>query len=597
MGWEGFTKAVILAGGRGTAALPLANHWPKLAFPIGPAPLLTHMLSYLRKNGIRDVAVLFSEHKNWSKESLPADVCGPQRKMSVTWHFDNGTKGTAGALKAVSGFVGTDDFLVLQANLYIESLNLAEIARTHRTRGSGLTIVVEPRRRERMDLEQVEIDGEGRVARVDVFHRSCLGDEPLSCSGVYAMNPRVLTTFDDEGYVDIKEQLLPLLQRSNIPVHAVNMNGVVKRVNTLDDYLRLSGEYLFNGVGKPDPYFEPLTEIRPRVWVGSNVRISPEAYLLGPLVIGEGCMIDDHAEVIGPASIGQGTRLEANSHVRESIVWPGCRVGKGARVEFSVIAGGHSVPEKSVVHNAVVVKSPDSIDRFERAESPSPRRFGGTSGAAPEVTLGSPGRGRGTGFFYPAVKRGFDLILSAVSLILLAPLLLLLAAFIKLTSRGPVFFHQTRCGLGGKEFRIHKFRTMIVGAERLQERFSAVKETDGPMFKLELDPRVTAIGRVLRRTSLDELPQLFNVFKGQMSLVGPRPLAMDEMRCSPSWRDIRLSVKPGITGLWQVEGRDSPYFHDWIEYDVHYALRRSLWLDFKILLKTLGTAVVGNGAK
>ena len=156
-----------------------------------------------------------------------------------------------------------------------------------------------------------------------------------------------------------------------------------------------------------------------------------------------------------------------------------------------------------------------------------------------------------------------------------------------------MIFAQQRCGRWGREFRMYKFRTMIEGAEQLHARLTEHNEVDGPMFKIERDPRVTIVGRFLRRTSLDELPQLFNVLKGDMSLVGPRPLAMKEMKCSPSWRDIRLSVKPGITGSWQVESRGSR-FHDWIEHDILYVLNHSLWLDLRILLKTARVAVTGG---
>jgi len=143
---------------------------------------------------------------------------------------------------------------------------------------------------------------------------------------------------------------------------------------------------------------------------------------------------------------------------------------------------------------------------------------------------------------------------------------------------------------------MYKFRTMVEDAEKLQEQLRDNNIVNGPMFKMENDPRVTRTGVFLRKTSLDELPQLFNVLKGEMSLLGPRPLKMEEMAFSPSWRNIRLSVKPGITGLWQVEARSSGLFHEWIKYDIYYVKHDSLWMDITILFKTIKGVLKKTGA-
>ena len=189
-----------------------------------------------------------------------------------------------------------------------------------------------------------------------------------------------------------------------------------------------------------------------------------------------------------------------------------------------------------------------------------------------------------------------DIVLSAIGIILLFPFFLLIAIAIKIDSPGPVFYIQKRCGIRGKFFGMVKFRTMVANAEKLHRELIPKKETDGPMFKISNDPRVTRLGRKLRNTSIDELPQLFNVLKGEMSLVGPRPLIMDEMKFSPSWRETRLKVKPGITGLWQIQGRSEAPFHDWIRYDVYYVKNQSLWLDIKILFKTIKVVLKKVGA-
>ncbi len=190
---------------------------------------------------------------------------------------------------------------------------------------------------------------------------------------------------------------------------------------------------------------------------------------------------------------------------------------------------------------------------------------------------------------YVWLKRAVDVTASAAGLILLSPLLLIVAACVKLTSRGPVFFAHKRQGLGGREFFCLKFRSMTVGADAMQDALRDKNEVDGPQFRIVEDPRLTRLGGRLRRFNIDEMPQLFNVLFGDMSLVGPRPSPDSENQLCPAWRRTRLSVKPGITGLWQVlRRRQCPQsdFQEWIYYDVEYARHRSLWLDWQILLHT-----------
>jgi len=170
---------------------------------------------------------------------------------------------------------------------------------------------------------------------------------------------------------------------------------------------------------------------------------------------------------------------------------------------------------------------------------------------------------------------------------------------IKLSSKGPVFFKQQRSGLNGSPFSIYKFRTMATNAEQYQHELAAMNEMTGPVFKVTNDPRITPIGKWLRKFSLDELPQLFNVLRGEMSLVGPRPLPVDEVR---RFNDLahrrRLSVKPGITCLWQISGRNQiTDFKDWVRLDLQYIDNWSIWLDLTILVRTLPAVLLGTGAK
>ena len=194
-------------------------------------------------------------------------------------------------------------------------------------------------------------------------------------------------------------------------------------------------------------------------------------------------------------------------------------------------------------------------------------------------------------------KRILDIVVSASALVVLSPLLVCIAVVVRMTSPGPSLFVQERLGLGKRRFRMLKFRTMVVDAEDRMIEVEHLNETEGPTFKLTHDPRIAPVGNFLRKTSLDELPQLFNVLVGDMSLVGPRPLPLRDYRgFSEDWHRRRFSVKPGITCLWQVSGRSSIAFDRWMQLDMEYIDGWSLWLDFKILAKTVPVVMRGSGA-
>ena len=195
------------------------------------------------------------------------------------------------------------------------------------------------------------------------------------------------------------------------------------------------------------------------------------------------------------------------------------------------------------------------------------------------------------------VKRTVDVVLGSALLVVLAPLFAVVAVFIKLTSPGPILFVQERVGLHKRPFRFVKFRTMVQDAERQQAALESKNQVSGPVFKIWNDPRTTPVGALLRKTSIDELPQLINVIKGDMSLVGPRPLPIRDYRAFDSdWHRRRFSVRPGMTCLWQIGGRNSVPFEQWMEMDMQYIDQWSLWLDFKILANTLPAVVTGRGA-
>ena len=191
-------------------------------------------------------------------------------------------------------------------------------------------------------------------------------------------------------------------------------------------------------------------------------------------------------------------------------------------------------------------------------------------------------------------KRVLDIAVSTVGLLILLPLLPCIALLIKITSRGPVFFSQTRVGRNGRLFRLYKFRTMVKDAEQLRANLSSRNEIDGPVFKMALDPRITPVGAWLRRSSIDEFPQLWNVFLGEMSLVGPRPPLPSEVAQYEKWHRRRLSIKPGLTCLWQVSGRHRVDFKNWMKLDLQYIDSWSWWSDVKILLRTIPALLRGQ---
>jgi exopolysaccharide biosynthesis polyprenyl glycosylphosphotransferase len=197
---------------------------------------------------------------------------------------------------------------------------------------------------------------------------------------------------------------------------------------------------------------------------------------------------------------------------------------------------------------------------------------------------------------YALLKRATDIVVSLAGIILLSPLFAAIAVIIKIDSGGPAIFRQTRVGHNGRHFLFYKFRSMRHGSERLRDSLQYLSHMTGPVFKIKKDPRITRVGRFLRKSSMDELPQLFNVLRGDMTLVGPRPSLPEEVKKYGKRELKRMNVKPGLTGLWQVSGRNDISFLEWMELDLYYIEHRSLMLDLKILIRTIPTVLSGKGA-
>jgi lipopolysaccharide/colanic/teichoic acid biosynthesis glycosyltransferase len=302
---------------------------------------------------------------------------------------------------------------------------------------------------------------------------------------------------------------------------------------------------------------------------GPGGDIDPSARLIGPVLVHRGAVVGAGATVVGPAVLGAHARVGRDAVVAQCLLGPEAAVGAGV-----------------VLRHRAVFGPVDAAEPVEAAARPYL--------AAPAPALPSseePERWPRAATAYPAVKAALDVAAAAVGLLLLSPLLLLIALLVKLGSRGPVLYRDRREGRGGRAFDCLKFRTMSAGADAQQRELRAANQVDGPQFKMARDPRVTRLGRVLRRLSLDELPQLLNVLRLEMSLVGPRPSPFRENQLCIPWRDGRLSVRPGITGLWQVcrNRRAQGDFHQWIHFDLLYVRHMSFLVDLKILAATLVT--------
>lgn len=323
---------------------------------------------------------------------------------------------------------------------------------------------------------------------------------------------------------------------------------------------------------------------------------------------------NQHVLIVGAGRVGQtlAREIASNRYLGLEVVGflddnPG-----SASQECEIIGGTSDLEEvvRRKFVDEVLVSIPSQRDLVARLISQS-RRLGKSIRVVPDLlSLGMEGikasylgriplleyYGKGLHGADLFLKRSFDIVVSLSSLLLLSPLLILIAAAVKLDSRGPVIYVSPRNGKKGKLFNFYKFRTMVTGADKMLESLRHLNETDGPVFKIRNDPRVTRVGRFLRRYSLDELPQLWNVLRGDMSLVGPRPPTPNEVAKYEDWQLKRLEIRPGLTCLWQVKGRSNLSFREWMKFDLFYIENWSFWLDLKIILRTILVVIKGQGA-
>lgn len=366
----------------------------------------------------------------------------------------------------------------------------------------------------------------------------------------------VLDRVLEDGALPLSFSALSGICRSKeIILRAVKLGGIVLDLETEDGLLSFSNAVLSD-------IQDSTIDSR-----DSN-KISEDARLIGNVLLGRNIQIYPKAVIIGPTIIGNDVRI-----------------GEGVVINSSIIGPHVCVRENQVVQRRIVRETQTNWDRTVRHKSGG-NLLQNSHGPFRTWTRLSYAR---------CLKRIADFIAAAIVLILFAPVLILVALAIKLTSPGPVFYKDRRQGLHGKEFNCLKFRTMIMGADKIQDVLRIVSQVDGPQFKMSDDPRINTVGWFLRETYIDEIPQFFNVLFGQMSIVGPRPSPKSENTLCPFWRDARLSVRPGITGLWQIYRTRQPMkdFQEWIHYDIEYVRNLSLRMDLSICWKT-AMKLLGN---
>jgi lipopolysaccharide/colanic/teichoic acid biosynthesis glycosyltransferase len=298
-----------------------------------------------------------------------------------------------------------------------------------------------------------------------------------------------------------------------------------------------------------------------------GLAVSRESRLIGAVLLGRQVTVEAGAVIVGP-----------------SILCDNSLVRRGALIDSAIVGADVTVEADRVIRRRVLAAAAAPPDTGGKTGAPTDRRRPGPIGLRRDTVFRVWPR-----FSYARCgKRVADILAAALVLVLFAPVFPFLALAIKLSSPGPVFFRDKRQGRHGKDFDCIKFRTMREGADQMQEKLRFVSEVDGPQFKMADDPRITTVGRFLRETYLDEIPQFFNVLRGQMSVVGPRPSPEAENTLCPLWRDARLSVRPGITGLWQISRTREAHkdFQEWIHYDTRYVRELSPWLDLWICWRT-----------
>ncbi len=535
-----------------------------LTLPLGAGLVFDSLCSRLDGAGCGDVLVM---------PSTPVD--GPYTDVLRSRGRREVAVVAPGGLPAIlRQYETSDSLLVVEARRWLANdWDTAFVHRLHQDDYRGATYVAAVGGDVDGAREFIEYAPGGDVQGVRRLYN--LVNWPRVASSALACSVVPIWAIGDASFTSLGELRLVLSSRG---VLGRDMPLACDIVDLGDEYtyLALHERVLHEmAAGEPPPGFD-----RPSagVFLARDARVASGARLLPPVVVHEGAEIGPDALIVGPTLIGRNSRIGCGASVVHSVLTPAVRVRDGVTVRHRVVSGECATSLGDV---GAAVES--ALTALEVHDGQDPSGRSSTAAAPLDAT-----RHR----IHLAAKRAIDVVASLLGLVALSPFLLAIAALVKLDSRGPVFFVHRRERKGGRDFPCLKFRTMVVGAHEQQRVLYRENLVDGPQFKLRHDPRVTRVGRWLRATNLDELPQLINVLAGHMSLVGPRPSPFRENQVCVAWRKARLSVRPGITGLWQIcrdDDRSQGDFHQWIFYDIAYVRHFSIWLDLKILWWTAAT--------
>ncbi len=474
--------------------------------------------------------------------------------------------GTGGSLKQVEPDIKGDSFWVINGDLLLQA-DLSRMWAFHRQHQAIATVGAIKVQPEPWEMERVEVGVDNHVKVIHRIHPFQEKRSNLRPAGLYLFEFEVLDLIPPDSYFDLKEQLFPVLYHLQAPTVAWELPGYCRTISSLDDYFQANRDILMKRV-----LFEGVKGLEDDSAASNPAsRINPSSTRIPPVVLGAGSQVDEGVLILGPTVIGPNCEIQAGAIINNCVILGNSLIGRLANLDHCLVGEGAVIEAGADLHDQSVVTLP--------GPTPNKKSRGVVFGNVEWQVPASP--------FYLISKRVMDIVFATLILILCSPIMLAVALAIKLDSPGPIFFRQVRCGKKGNEFIMFKFRSMLSNAEDLKRELHAFNEVDGPMFKIMADPRITKVGKFLRDTNLDEIPQLWNVLKGEMSLVGPRPLSMEEMRYNPKWRDCRLAVRPGVTGLWQAKAHHKVLFSEWIRYDAEYVNNCSLWFDLKILILTL----------
>lgn len=530
-----------------------------LTLPLATGTVLTHLLDELTQHKFGSPMVVSSHPERFAPEA-PANG----RAFRVI--------NTAGLAAEVTSWESSDYVLIIRPRYWPANGHAFHtmIESSMRFRGASHAVAVTPSRS--VAREQIVRGTDGQVSRInrlyDVMNWPETAASMIICSLVpaHVLGSEKLTDLSGlrQGLAarGVLTQDIPVLTEVCDLSEPEGILALAERTLAPEIRQSANADYMLRGQ---------------ELLAGRKCRIHPSVQLVGPVILQHGAIVDEGVRIVGPVLLGAGARISKGATVVGSVI------GSEA-----VVAAGTAVMQQVVLANGASAScGTDSASKRAAKDGSFTWRASGQRPLEMRSAL-SQTRWR---TIQLGIKRGVDICGAAFGIALLSPLLLLTALLVKLTSPGPVFFAHRREGKDGVEFPCIKFRSMVANAHLLQRELYDQNEVDGPQFKLEFDPRETWLGRWLRRTNIDELPQLFNVLVGQMSLVGPRPSPFRENQICVSWRQARLSVRPGMTGVWQLcrDKRADSDFHQWIYYDLAYVRNFSLRLDFMILLRTVLT--------